>query len=337
MQLVEQRTPRIFEPTITVGPSIAVELAWVLLATRRDQLCVTHPGLETLYRSPNGLRARVLSFWGDDVGDFGEQLILADQAGVLGSLEIEELLAGISGAATHSPKELPLRSEDEADRAVFLQRLDRLRRSSKLRRDYVALLADLWDEVGGNWLTSAKRLVDTASERYRHRIERGERWLDIVMSDSEHLSKLLPGLLERAAPVDAVMIVPSFFSGQGLLFDLPSGVLVGVRASGMDPSSRARTDLLARRLRALADPTPARLVYSLSQATMTVGELARSFGLAQPTVSNHLKILREAGIVAGGRRGTRLELTLDPESTNDLLDDLRDLLNRPLKNETTEG
>src|ERR1039457_4110770 len=112
MQLVEQRTARSTEPTIAIGPSIAVELAWVLLAARRDQLCVTHPGLERLYKSPNGLEERVRSFWRDDVADCGEQLSLADQAGVVGSLEIEELLAGISDAAAHSPKELPLVSED---------------------------------------------------------------------------------------------------------------------------------------------------------------------------------------------------------------------------------
>ena len=41
---------------------------------------------------------------------------------------------------------------------------------------------------------------------------------------------------------------------------------------------------------------------------MTVGEVAKAFGLAQPTVSDHVKILREAGLVGGTRHGTRIEL-----------------------------
>ena len=62
---------------------------------------------------------------------------------------------------------------------------------------------------------------------------------------------------------------------------------------------------------------------------MTVGEIAKYFDLAQPTVSNHLRILREAGVVAGVRRGNRLELEVRTEVSNELLDELKALLDRP--------
>ena len=52
------------------------------------------------------------------------------------------------------------------------------------------------------------------------------------------------------------------------------------------------------------------------------------FDLAQPTVSNHVKVLREAGVVTGRRRGTRVELELQEEAANELLDELKSLLNR---------
>ena len=90
-------------------------------------------------------------FWDDEVADFGEQLVLADEAGVIGSVDIDELLAGIAQAAVSRPRKLRLASEDEADRAVFGQRLDRLRRSPRLRRDYVQLLGELWAEVDVAW------------------------------------------------------------------------------------------------------------------------------------------------------------------------------------------
>jgi DNA-binding transcriptional ArsR family regulator len=327
MQLVEQRaqTPA---TVITIGPSIAVELSWALLAARRDQLCATHPVLEAVYRGPNGLEQRVRSFWADGVADFGELLVLADQARLVASVEIEELLAGIAKAATISPGELPLASETEADRQVFLRRLDRLRRSARLRRDYVQLLRDLWSEVGPTWETEGLPLVEAAVERIKRRLERGAKWVELIVSDCEYLSALLPQLIERVPFVGAVMIVPHSFSGQGLLFDLPNGIVVGVRADGTDQSERARTDVLAKRLKALADPTRLAIIHALANGPMTVGEIARSFDLAQPTVSNHVKVLREAGVVTATRRANRVELEVQADAGKDLFDELKTLLNR---------
>ena len=167
---------------------------------RRDQLCAGDPALEALYRGANGLQQRVRSFWTDGVADFGELLVLADLAHVIGSVEIDELLAGMAQAAAHSPKELALSSEDESDRAVFLQRLDRLRRSPRLRRDYARLLGELWAEVAEAWEAKGRRLVEVAAERYRHRLERGAKWFDLVIADSEHLFEHLPGLIARVCP-----------------------------------------------------------------------------------------------------------------------------------------
>jgi DNA-binding transcriptional ArsR family regulator len=327
MQLVEAPT-RATEATIAIGPSLAVELSWVLLAAHRDQLRDRHRCLQALYGGPGAMEGRVLSFWRDGVADFGEELVLADRAGLIATTGIDELLAGIASAAAHGPRELRLASEDSSDRAVFLNRLERLARSARLRRDYVALLRELWAGLEETWRKDGRPLVEAATERLRRRLERGASWLEIVTADSEHLSSHLPGLIAKVAPVASVTIVPSLFSGQGLLLDLPGGVLIGLAATTSDPGTRARTDLVARRLKALSDPTRLAIAYSLGDGPMTVGEIARSFELAQPTVSNHLKLLREAGIVKGTRHGNRLELEVRTDATNELLDDLRAMLNR---------
>jgi DNA-binding transcriptional ArsR family regulator len=327
MQLVEARS-RAFAPTIAIGPSIAVELSWALLAAEREQLRDLHPSLQALYASPSGMQARVRSFWGDGVADFGEELVLADQAGLIGAVEIDELLAGISSAAVSTQGGLRLASESDGDRAVFLARLERLAHSARRRRDYVALLRALWDGLEPTWHKDGLPLVKAATARLRRQLEHGTGWLEIVMAESEHLSSHLPGLVDKLAPLGAVTIAPSLYSGHGLLFDLPSGVLVGMPASTADPGRRARTDLVARRLKALSDPTRLAIAYSLGDGPMTVGEIARSFDLAQPTVSNHVKVLREAGIVKAIRHGNRLELEVRAESANELLDDLRAMLNR---------
>lgn len=55
-------------------------------------------------------------------------------------------------------------------------------------------------------------------------------------------------------------------------------------------------------MRALADPDRLRVVELLSQAPRRAGELANDLGVPPPTISKHLRILLEAGIVADERR-----------------------------------
>jgi ArsR family transcriptional regulator, arsenate/arsenite/antimonite-responsive transcriptional repressor len=58
-------------------------------------------------------------------------------------------------------------------------------------------------------------------------------------------------------------------------------------------------------LQALADPTRLGIVRQLaSEASVCACDLTACCDLSQPTVSHHLRVLREAGIVEGERRGT---------------------------------
>ena len=61
----------------------------------------------------------------------------------------------------------------------------------------------------------------------------------------------------------------------------------------------------AKPLSALADRTRRELVELLREAPCSVGELTRHVQVSQPAVSQHLKVLREAGLVERERDGTR--------------------------------
>jgi len=62
---------------------------------------------------------------------------------------------------------------------------------------------------------------------------------------------------------------------------------------------------LAGRLKALADPTRIGIVNALARSPeLCVCNLTEAFGLSQPTISHHLKVLREAGLIEAERRGT---------------------------------
>ncbi len=56
---------------------------------------------------------------------------------------------------------------------------------------------------------------------------------------------------------------------------------------------------------ALADPTRRAILARLAEGDATVSELAEPFGLRQPTISKHLRILEEAGFIRQGRDAQR--------------------------------
>jgi DNA-binding transcriptional ArsR family regulator len=71
------------------------------------------------------------------------------------------------------------------------------------------------------------------------------------------------------------------------------------------------TQTLDRTFSALADPTRREILARLASGQATVNELAQPFGISQPAVSKHLKVLERAGLIVRGReaqwRPSRLE------------------------------
>ena len=86
-----------------------------------------------------------------------------------------------------------------------------------------------------------------------------------------------------------------------------------------EPLSEPESEELAARFKALADPTRVAIVNRLSAAEeVCVCDLTESFELSQPTISHHLKILREAGLVESSRRGTWAYYRLVPQAVGSL-------------------
>ena len=63
---------------------------------------------------------------------------------------------------------------------------------------------------------------------------------------------------------------------------------------------------------ALADPTRRRVLESLRAGPRAVGEIAQGMTVSRPAVSQHLKVLKEAGLVTDRPEGTRRVYYLDP-------------------------
>src|SRR5512133_2502371 len=65
-------------------------------------------------------------------------------------------------------------------------------------------------------------------------------------------------------------------------------------------------------LSALADPTRRRVFERLKSGPRAVGAIARGMPVSRPAVSQHLKTLKEAGLVADRPEGTRRVYFIDP-------------------------
>jgi ArsR family transcriptional regulator len=83
---------------------------------------------------------------------------------------------------------------------------------------------------------------------------------------------------------------------------------------------REEAERMATVARALADPIRVQLVDVLRKhaGKVCVCELVPLFDLSQPTISHHLKVLREAGIVGSERRGLWAYYYVIPDSLDEL-------------------
>ena len=72
-----------------------------------------------------------------------------------------------------------------------------------------------------------------------------------------------------------------------------------------EPLAVAEADMLAEWFGVLADPTRLRLLSMIATAgeACAACDLVPALGVSQPTVSHHLKVLREAGLVESEKRG----------------------------------
>jgi DNA-binding transcriptional ArsR family regulator len=82
----------------------------------------------------------------------------------------------------------------------------------------------------------------------------------------------------------------------------------------------------------LGDPTRRAIVACLAERPRAVGELAAELPISRPAVSQHLKVLKDAGLVTDQAAGTRRLYRLNPVGMAAMRDQLETFWNRALDN-----
>ncbi len=76
----------------------------------------------------------------------------------------------------------------------------------------------------------------------------------------------------------------------------------------------------------LGDPKRVLILYLLADGPCNVSELTEALGVSQPTVSHHLKVLRDRGLIQAEREGTSVYYSLTDPRVIEALDLLRAML-----------
>lgn len=93
---------------------------------------------------------------------------------------------------------------------------------------------------------------------------------------------------------------------QSPLPSAPADLCCVARPISAPAQTNTQNTQVVRRLKALADETRLRMLALLIQhdAPLCVCEITPQFSLSQPTISHHLRLLREAALIRGEKRGT---------------------------------
>lgn len=76
--------------------------------------------------------------------------------------------------------------------------------------------------------------------------------------------------------------------------------------------------------KALSDPTRRQILKMLRRGDMTAGEIAEQFKITKPSMSHHLNVLKQAGLVIGDRRGQHIFYSLNTTVLQDAMTWLMD-------------
>jgi DNA-binding transcriptional ArsR family regulator len=284
-----------------------------------------YPVVAEIFDGKEELANRVREFWddGSDESCFAEMQILAHHAGAFSETDAEAFWRAIERAAATVPLDLDLPSESFEDLEVYRGRFRRLRNSPELLAAYLQLLEDVWTPVDEMW-HQALPLIEEAGRQVVTQYEQGQTLEVLIPAGCDILAERLPGIVSDVESARSeLMFAPCLFFGTSMYLEFPGLVIIGTGVAMSDVSARARTESVARRMKAVADPTRLALLHSLASSPSTIGDLAVLFRLAQPTVSMHVKVLRENGLVRAERQGGRLRLSADATAMESLLADLR--------------
>lgn len=218
-----------------------------------------------------------------------------------------------------------------ADRASagLLEQFDGLPPSAL---DFPEALLELWDALEPVWQDRGLPEVLGQCRQFEHDYRLTG---DVIKAlPAHHFTRFerAAANIRTAEGRQQIIVVPLYFaSAGGFSFDGDNRRFVGygLAAKGVFDDIRDRAEAEARSIKALSDPTRLMLLSLIARYSgfsLTVGDLAMYLGVSQPTVSGHLKVLRDSGLVRVERQGNRSYYRSEAAALRQLLTEMAETL-----------
>ncbi len=309
---------------IAIAPVIDLHFALFLLGrhcVNPDRWVPTW--IAELDAANRGLVDELMSFWpdrglgtlpnGDPYREWGELLVGAWRAGVLLAPDAGPALDRAIDSLAEQFDTPPLPSEPQPVWTLVDQRVAYLRGDAGARARYGTILRRLWAVVEPYWERQGHREAQATATELQSRLRNEQDLRRLVPGNTFVHKDIFQPQIAAARGRGELYLVALGLGGEGQLYwALPGFVVVGV-GSGVGEKlarRRERAERAAGRFKVLSDPTRLAILAELLHAdyhnATTVTELASLFGLSQPTVSVHMKMLREAGLVTAEREGNQV-------------------------------
>lgn len=314
-------------PGVVVATSAAVELSWQVMsiAELSKHTSSDEEQVAALRAEYPDLVQRIEGFWPDE-GFWGELLVIADRSSTLLDPDPTALLDCIVDGVGEG--EVDLETESEHDRAAIIGRLDRLAGDARLRKRYAQVLRDLWEAVGNRFGDQAD--AEATAVTWRERLAAGASPVDLLSDTHVARRPEWARSIRDAARTGTLVMTPVLCCRGGHIVAAGGVLSIAAPADARDSLSARRfyATEVAARLKVLSDPTRVALLSQLACDPMSVTELARLYDLSQPTVSIHVRQLREAGLIESKKTGGRTIYSVPRDRVQQLLDEAGDLLLR---------
>lgn len=310
---------------IRVVPSAPIELMWLIHWTGAGH---SHGGN---YADLDQLRLRrgaeLEKLWGERLAQYStEMLVLAHRSGTIQDHDLKRFFARIDSAIedAHVPS---LLSESPREREIVQERLERLRADGAFRRRYVDLLRGLWSDVERDWESTGRAAVTAEAQRWTRALEAGAPYRQLLQV--QHLWPPRPEtdtFADAAAAEGNLVLSPAWFGGKIHVLEFDGLVYAGRGIRLGEPSFKEVATEVASNIKALSDPTRLAILLRLARDPASVTELARQFNLSQPTVSAHVQILRDAGLLEERTVGRSARLSASEEALHNMFAHTEEML-----------
>ncbi len=337
-------TPGRDGPRVTCAPSPVMELVYAQFYLHRR---MHHPrGYEVPWAGPllsadPDLAGDVEAFWAVHAleGPGVALFVLAARYGFVYDGDPERFLNELPQLAVRYARDgehlgAAAGGDEDPDQLADLRRRIEALQDEQHARALAALLRRLWAFLSEGWEQHGRAAVVEAVRAFDAEFQRTSAVLEALPAHHFTRFEHLAQSIREAAASARVAVVPLWLAasgGFGFRVDDVQYVGYGLQSEHVFERTAERVGDVARRVKALSDPNrllALALVSTFAGMRPTVGDLAHQIGVSQPTVSGHLRLLRDAGMVAVEKQGNKAFYRLEPDAVRALLRDLEETLLR---------